>query len=253
MKTRFLFVLMAGMAMFFAACSETGEVLDEVVVANDDIKSVEAAELVGDSCDFSAVLTEDEIAGLMLMREEEKFAHDVYITFYESYGKPIFKNISNSEAVHTKAILYLLNGFGLADPAVDGVGNFKDELFTGLYNSLTEKGSTELAEALKVGALIEEIDIKDLEELIEATDNETIKRVYGNLLRGSTFHLKAFTAVLKFMGETYTPTIISQEEYDAIVNSSTEDDENDVADDDGDSNGTFVPGTGACDGTGPNA
>jgi hypothetical protein len=51
------------------------------------------------------------------------------------------------------------------------------------------------------------------------------------------------------MGESYTPTVISQEEYDEILGGNL-DEEGD--DDDGDSSGTFVPGTGVCDGTGPN-
>jgi hypothetical protein len=51
------------------------------------------------------------------------------------------------------------------------------------------------------------------------------------------------------MGEDYTPTVLSVEEYNAIVNGDTDG----TGDDDEDSSGTFVPGTGVCDGTGPNA
>jgi hypothetical protein len=41
--------------------------------------------------------------------------------------------------------------------------------------------------------------------------------VYGNLLRGSKFHLKAFTYALKVQGATYTPTVISVDEYNEIL------------------------------------
>lgn len=248
MKTKIVFGLVAGLAMLFSACSESAtDVVDETLIASDEVKSSEVAALLGDSCDFSAELSDAEIEGLLLMREEEKFAHDVYVTFYEAYGIPVFNNISKSESAHTSAIKHVIDGFGLEDPYVDGIGNYSNAAFTDLYAQLTEQGSAGLVEALKVGAFIEEYDIADLEELIDSTKNETIKRVYGNLLRGSTFHLKAFTAVLNNMGESYTPTVISQEEYDEILNGDSDDEGED------DSTGTSVPGTGVCDGTGPNA
>jgi hypothetical protein len=181
------------------------------------------------------------------MREEEKLAGDVYRAFYEVHEHTIFQNISKSEDAHSRAVLYLINGFELIDPALEEEGVFTNPLFNQLYADLTKQGSTSLVDALKVGAFIEEYDIADLERLIEATENETIKRVYGNLLRGSKYHIKAFTNVLKVYGETYTPTIISQEEYETILNESSNEDDDDTT------NGTFVPGTGTCYGTGPNA
>lgn len=236
--------------MFFTACSESAtDIVNEEILATEDEKSSEIVELLGDSCDFSTTLSQAEIDGILLMREEEKLAHDVYTTFFEAYGMPVFNNISKSESAHTSAILHLINGFGLDDSYVEGVGNYSNEAFVGLYTQLTEQGSASLVEALKVGAFIEEYDIADLKELIDATENETIKRVYGNLLRGSTFHLKAFTAILSRMGESYSPTIISQDEYDAIINSGDADEDAKDSDED---DGTFIPGTGECDGTGPN-
>nr|WP_321353486.1 DUF2202 domain-containing protein [uncultured Draconibacterium sp.] len=247
MKTKIVFGLMAGLAMLFTACSESAtDVIDEEIIAVNDVKSSEVAALLGDSCDFTGELSDADIEGLVWMREEEKFAHDVYVTLYEIHGIPVFNNISKSESAHTAAVLHLLSGFGIEDPAIEGVGNFSNEVFTNLYNQLTETGESSLVEALKVGALIEETDIADLAVLVDETQNETIKQVYSNLLRGSSFHLKAFTGILNQMDENYIPTVITQEEFDAIVN---EDD----TDADGDDSGTFVPGTGECDGTGPNA
>jgi len=246
MKTKLAFVVLAGTALFFSACSEKESPVDSVLTPSEEIKSTEVASTLNcDTTSFSQVLSEEEVAGLLEMREEEKLAHDVYVTFYETYKYVVFNNISKSETAHTSAVLYLINGFGLADPALEGVGEFTNETFQALYPTLIDMGSASLIDALKVGALIEETDIADLENQLETTTNEAILRVYGNLLRGSTFHLKAFSAVLARLGETYTPTVLSQEEYDAIVNAS--------ADDEGDStnSGTFVPGTGICDGTGP--
>ncbi|MEN8123343.1 MAG: DUF2202 domain-containing protein, partial [Bacteroidota bacterium] len=173
-----------------------------------------------------------------------KLARDVYKKLYEVHNMVIFNNISKSENAHTSAVLHLLNGYGIEDPALEGDGEFSNPAFASLYKELTEKGSESLDEALKVGAFIEEYDIADLWRLLDETQNENIKRVYGNLLRGSNFHLRAFTNVLKLRGVTYEPTIITQEEYDGIVNVSEDEDEETETT-------TTPPGT--CDGTGPNA
>jgi len=252
MKTKFVFVVITGMALFLAACSEKSEVADEVLQDEvlqtlDPTKSSELAELVGDSCNFTATLNEEEVEGLLAMREEEKLARDVYRAFYAEYGHIVFSNISKSEDAHMTAVLYMINGFGLIDPASDEEGAFNADPFPELYAQLTEQGSASLVEALKVGAFIEEYDIADLRDHLAETENETIQRVYGNLLRGSTFHLRAFTNALSRLGETYTPGILTQEDYeDLLLNDNTDSD-------DSEDDGTFVPGTGVCDGTGPNA
>lgn len=201
-------------ALLFAACSETESIDESLAVAE---KSTELEAVLGDSCILDGNLTVAEVAGLMEMREEEKLAGDVYTTFFEKYEQVIFTNISKSEAAHTGAVLYLLNGYGLEDPALEGLGQFTNPLFTSLFEQLTLKGSENLVEALKVGAFIEEYDINDLMHFLEETENANVARVYGNLLKASKVHLRAFTNVLKRYNETYTPTVISEDLYNEIL------------------------------------
>ncbi len=168
-------------------------------------------------------LNDTEIEILEKMRQEEKLARDVYLTLYEKWGLRVFTNIAQSEQSHMDAVKVLLDKYGLEDPAADNViGVFKDQVFTDLYNSLVEKGSASLTEALKVGATIEDLDIKDLEDEIALTDNEDIKMVFQNLWKGSRNHLRSFYSLIVANGETYEPQYISQEEFDAIVNSPKE-------------------------------
>ncbi len=216
MKTIKLFLVLAVAGLAITSCSETVSGVDETLNSNLDEKSAEVAALCG-TCDFSGTLTEAEIAGLMEMREEEKLARQVYIFMYEKYEHRVFNNISKSENAHTSAMLHLINGFGLTDPTPVNDTEFSNPVFTELYAQLTEKGSESLIEALKVGAFIEEYDINDLQNLVETTENPTVKRVYGNLLRASKIHLKAFTNSLKWLNATYTPTVISIEEYNEIL------------------------------------
>lgn len=161
-------------------------------------------------------LTESEKEGLLLMREEEKLAGDVYAYFYEKYALRPFTNINKSEVRHSDAVLRLLNYFGLKDPALTETGKFTNEAIQSLYNKLTADGTTaELA--LATGAFIEEYDIADLTKLINETQNTDIKNVYTNLLNGSYNHIRAFTRVLAARGVVYSPKILSATEYAEIV------------------------------------
>jgi len=84
------------------------------------------------------------------------------------------------------------------------------------------QGQTSLIGALTVGATIEDLDIADLQQRIAATDNADIALVFGELMKGSRNHLRAFISQLTKQGVTYTPQYITQAEFDAIVNSATE-------------------------------
>ena len=172
----------------------------------------------------SSILTEVEIDGLVYMREEEKLARDVYLTLYNQWQLPIFKNIASSEQTHTDSVKTLLDRYNIEDP-VKGkdIGEFTNRDLQALYNQLVETGQKSLADALKVGAAIEEIDILDLEERIAQTNNPDIQTVYENLMRGSRNHLRAFVSTLETQtGEVYQPQYLSQKVYDSIISSDTE-------------------------------
>jgi len=167
-------------------------------------------------------LSELEIEGLLYMREEEKLARDVYLTFAEEWDLRIFGSIANSEQKHMDAIARLLERYDLEDPAeTTDIGGFANPTLQELYGELVEAGSGSLADALMVGATIEEIDILDLEEYILQTDEPDIQRVYQSLLRGSGNHLRAFVSALAGeTGEAYQPRYLSQESFEAIMGSS---------------------------------
>jgi hypothetical protein len=167
----------------------------------------------------SSGLTAAEIASLQYMREEEKLAHDVYITLAEQWGYPLFSNIAAAEQTHTNAILQLLSQYGLADPAAgNGVGVFTNADLQTLYNQLIAQGSQSLGAALLVGGLIEETDILDLQASIAETSKADIQWVYQNLLAGSKNHLRAFASVYEQVtGSTYTPQVMDPATFAAIM------------------------------------
>ena len=164
-------------------------------------------------------ISQAEADGLAFMREEEKLARDVYLTLYDQWGLRPFSNIAASEQTHTDAVKSLLEMYEIADPVTDDtIGVFANEDLQALNDQLVETGSASLEDALKVGAAIEEIDILDLIEYLEGTEEANIEWVYENLLAGSENHLRAFVSQLESLtGETYVPQYMSQEAYDAII------------------------------------
>lgn len=169
-------------------------------------------------------LTTAESDALLFMREEEKLAHDVYVTLAEQWSLPIFQNIATSETTHTEAIKVLLDRYGLADPAAGkAVGVFTNVTLQTLYHDLVADGAQSLAAALRVGATIEDLDISDLQQRLAQSDNADIELVFANLTRGSRNHLRAFVRTLEQQtGESYQPQYLDQALYNDIIRSDME-------------------------------
>ncbi|MCB1649143.1 MAG: DUF2202 domain-containing protein [Pseudomonadales bacterium] len=148
-------------------------------------------------------LTEQEIADLQFMREEEKLAYDIYNALYALWGNPVFTTIASSEARHKDSVLNLLNQFGIADPAAGmAAGKFSSTALQSLYDQLLASGSVSQIEGLRVGVTVEKTDIADLDQTMAHTTNASILRVYSNLRKGSVNHLSSFSNQILALGGT---------------------------------------------------
>ncbi|WP_161594532.1 DUF2202 domain-containing protein [Marimonas lutisalis] len=142
--------------------------------------------------------SDEAIAELIFMIEEEKLAGDVYEAFYDMYGLPIFDNIAQSEDRHFDALIQQAENLGIdTDVFVfEEAGTFENEELQELYDTLIEMGSESLTAALEVGVIIEEKDMVDIAAAIEDVEGTVLAGVYENLLTGSSYHLDAFEALL---------------------------------------------------------
>jgi hypothetical protein len=173
----------------------------------------------------SGRLSPEEIDGLFFLREEEKLAHDVYTALYAQWGAAVFGNIIPSEAQHTEAIRQRIFAHGLIDPAANtGDGVFVNAELQALYNDLVSMGRPSLVAALKVGCLIEEKDIWDIEQKkLQVQEEADLVSVYDQLLCGSRNHLRAFSRALESAGSTYDqPQYLSLDQWAAIARSPQE-------------------------------
>lgn len=162
--------------------------------------------------------TPQELSHLIYMREEEKLALDVYQFLAQRWGQRIFFSISQSEQRHTTAIARLLNQYGLADPALNRpAGVFQNAELSKLYQTLITRGQQSLLDALYVGALIEEVDINDLDRAIQDSNHRTVSTVYRRIQNGSYHHLRAFVHSIEVTGGRYQAQLLPQTRVDQIV------------------------------------
>ncbi|EGW53381.1 DUF2202 domain-containing protein [Candidatus Endoriftia persephonae] len=166
----------------------------------------------------SEPLSLEESEKLTFMREEEKLARDVYLTLYEQWKHPVFSNISSSEQRHMEAMERQLDNYEIVDPVMDdSIGMFTNTDLANLYAELIAKGQTSLINALMVGALIEEIDIEDLQHAIADSTHPDLTQTYENLIRGSRNHLRAFVRQIESLGVPYTAQALDQLQVEIIL------------------------------------
>ena len=203
-------ILLVAFSISATQCTETA--------ANDLQKSLEGEYLVEGAA--TEELGEEIVEGILFMREEEKVARDVYLYLYEIYPLRPFANIAKSEQAHMNAIKYLIDLYGLEDPVGEDLpGVFKNTELQELYDALIEQGRESKEAALKVGALIEEVDILDPEnELEKVTEFDQITRVYTNLCKASGNHLRGFDRVLELNGVNYEPVKLEDDHFADIIN-----------------------------------
>lgn len=169
---------------------------------------------------LTAISLEDQEA-LLFMLEEEKLARDTYIYLDELWGINQFSNIQISEQSHLNAVANLLDAFDI-DYAIKPEGVFTNQEIQKLFDEFIAKGSLNIIEALEVGATIEDLDIVDLQDYINATSNTALISVFESLQCGSRNHLRSFVSALENTGNTYTPQFLTVEEYELIISDSNE-------------------------------
>ena len=160
----------------------------------------------------------EESKELLYMREEEKMAHDFYSLMYEKWGLRPFGNIKEAEARHMQAVKTLLDRYGISDPVTTSeYGIFSSEKIRSLYDNFLRQGNISAKDALLAAAELEEVDIIDLKKGIKESDNDDIRFVYNNLVRGSENHLRAFVRNLSKYNTEYSPKHLDRETYGKIT------------------------------------
>ncbi len=157
---------------------------------------------------------------LAYMGNEERLAYDVYNALYQQYGTKQFTNVAtNGEYQHIGAVQQLIQKYNLDDTlsftnVVDPLGYLNTPIeamdaglydvpeIQALYNNLMARATDEI-EALKVGCIIEVVDVNDLTHDIALAESENatdIVTVFNFLRDGSYNHYWSFDKGLKNKG-----------------------------------------------------
>ncbi len=162
-------------------------------------------------------LSQELIDTLSYMGNEERLAYDVYNAFYEKYGTNVFTEIATKgEYQHITLVQELIQKYKLSDDVnftnvVDPLGYQNtpiEEMDAGTYDipaiqnlySFLMGLATDEIEALKVGCIIEVVDVNDLDHdiaLAEAEGAVDIVDVFKILRAGSYNHYWSFDKGLK--------------------------------------------------------
>ncbi|AFL75782.1 DUF2202 domain-containing protein [Thiocystis violascens] len=170
-----------------------------------------------------ADLESTEAEALLFMREEERLARDVYLVMDELWQALPFANIALSEQKHMDSVKSMMDKYDLTDPSnPNEPGVFANPELQALYSQLIDDGDESYLAALRVGALIEEVDIEDLQNVSAATENPALQTLYGNLLRGSRNHLRAFASEIERQGVVYEAQVLDPTELNAILDTPME-------------------------------
>ena len=172
----------------------------------------------------SNTLTVAEAKTLQFMHEEEKLAQDVYLTLYKKWNVQAFSNIAGAEQRHQNRLKRLLDQYNIPSTIQSSqVGIFTNPELATMYKQLTTQGLSSLEAALKVGGMIEELDIMDLQKAIAESSRADVDQTYQHLMRGSRNHLRAFARQYKQrLGVTYKAQLMPEDEVNAIISSEPE-------------------------------
>ena len=167
----------------------------------------------------TAQLTEDLEAweiDLLTLAKAEKLAYDLYNELKVLYpNNPVFDHTASSELRHWTRISDLIATYdNLDDPTRDDGGTAYDpgvfddaaDDFTTFYNTLIAGAGTDVLTALKVGYVVEALEILKVDVAVQsatAADISEALAVYNCLVNAEPHHLKSYNWNLLKLGLTY--------------------------------------------------
>ena len=137
-----------------------------------------------------------EAETLVLMREDEKLARDVYRVLYMYWQQDTWLKAMQQRQARMNSIGLLLEQYDLPDPLPDNrPGSFPSPESGNLYTQLVARGRLSHVDAIDVGIEIEKIDITDLLAALHESHHETLDQAYRTMLDSSRQTLNEMSAL----------------------------------------------------------
>lgn len=151
--------------------------------------------------------------------QQEKLGRDLFLLYYDVWGDGRFLDLHEAEASHRHAAAWLLDKYGIADPA-HGLpdGAYADLDLQWAWDDWSSAGAAHFTEALISGATLVEWSIDELEtQQVFEVDTPDVHFLYDSLLLASRNHLRLLVDWLADHGVPYHPVYLSDGEYLDIV------------------------------------
>ena len=170
-----------------------------------------------------ASLNDTERQDILYLQESEKLERDLYAKFAQQYTSiPVFADLAQASEVYMKADDVILQRYAITDPEQAALGKFTNQKLQNLYTTWANDGSTSAIAALRAAAKSEDMHIADLMAAIGRTDNNDLNFIYRQQLAFSRNNLRTLVQWITAFGGAYTPTYITQDYYNTLVNSPVE-------------------------------
>jgi hypothetical protein len=155
------------------------------------------------------------------MYEGEKLSYDLYTEFFNRWGLKVFDQVREIKALHMLKINYVMgiNGIpGGTGSAGSESGKYENREIQALYNEYTVLGNISDVAALETAALIEENEISALRSYNKSLTDEAALKIFSLIGRATENQLRAFVKSLEISGVKYEPSVLSEKDYEAIIN-----------------------------------
>ena len=163
------------------------------------------------------------------MHDQEKLAMDSNQAFYERWGEPVFATIATSKPRYMDKLMYLIDWYDIDmyGPISNEPGVYTDNRHAVAFKELLERGTDSLQAAYLAAAYVEEWNIKEYRQDIEAIElNQCapcqglrlLSDAYGDLLTASYVNLSRLAAQVN----DYEAQILNQADVDGIIIQTTE-------------------------------
>lgn len=166
-------------------------------------------------------LTVEEVAYLLDLREARKLQQDLMTAAREAFPKDetedeLMPKMHEAHKTHKDAVARMLGFYGIEVPELGEAGVFEDATLQASYDSAVAAMTSE-TEALQVLMGQKELTILMFTTDLTTVENDNIQMLLENLLRAAQNHLCALNNKLLESEITYVPTVLSQEDFDAII------------------------------------
>jgi hypothetical protein len=157
-----------------------------------------------------------EATALQHLRDEERFARDVYAALAVNGGE--LGQTQGVEEHHFMMMGMLLERYKLSDPSAGrAVGAFADAATQARFAELVERGKAGRSAALAVATEVEDQNLFDLNAALAGTTHDDVRHVYTMLAGMTRGHLRRFYGALTTEGGSYAPKYLDRATFDQVI------------------------------------